>query len=162
MRALGRSAPSRLRLPENDVDYSITMKEIDQNPYESNITVSSNVLRKGSSFWTSVVFGLFVGVVSRLAFGVLEKMGIGFPSFPILWFFVAGLLAGCLKVEGFGWTIGVTTGYVFVFVGLFVNDSLFPANLIISLFVALSSPIGWLLAFLLVSGIEKAISGSKK
>jgi len=147
---------------ENEVDYSLTMKEIDQNPYESKIAVSSNRLRKRSSFWTSVVYGLFVGVVSRLAFWGLEKMGIGFPFFPTLWFFVAGLLAGSLKVDSIGWTIGVTTGYVFVFVGLFVNDSLFPVNALISLFVALSAPTGWLLAFLVVSGIEKAISGSKK
>ena len=155
-RVLGRSAPRRLRVAKNEVDYSLTMKEIDQNPYESKSAVSSDRLPKRSSFWTSVVYGLCVGVVSRLTFWGLEKMGIGFPFFPTLWFFVAGLLAGSLKVDGMGWTIGVTTGYVFVFVGLFVNDSLFPANAIISLFVALSAFPGWLLAFLVVSGIEKA------
>lgn len=161
-RALGRSAPSRLTFAENEVDYGLTMKEIDQNPYESKSVVSSNRLPKRSSFWTSVVYGLFVGIVSQLAFWGLEKMGIGFPFFPTLWFFVAGLLAGSLKVDGIDWTIGVTIGYIFVFMGLFVNDSLFPVNAIISWFESLSATIGWLLAFLVVSGIEKAISGSKK
>ena len=148
--------------PKAKRNYSLTMKEIDQNPYESNIAVSSNRLQKRSSFWTSVVFGLFVGVVSQLALGSLEKMGIGVPFFPTLWFFVAGLFAGSLRVHGIGWTLGVITGYIFLFIGLYVNDSLFPVNAIISSFETLSAPTGWLLAFLVVSGIEKAISSSKK